>query len=248
MGTRAVLLLALAPYAVFLFAGYSEAVWLAFALPGWLAARRGRWALAGVLVALAAAVRVNGVFLAAALVVEYVLSRRRAGLPVVAPVAGWLLAPAVTVGGYVVYLHALTGSWTRWLDAQAEGWGRHLTPPVTALRTTLTAARNAGQGAEYAWSWRAELVAVAVGVALTVVLLARRRWSEATYIGLSVASLATSTYYLSVARSSLLWFPLFTLLAAASVRRPWILTWYVAVCGPLMVLMVLTFTSGRWVG
>ena len=41
-GPRAVLALVLSPFAVFLCAGYSEALFLAFALPAWLLARRCR--------------------------------------------------------------------------------------------------------------------------------------------------------------------------------------------------------------
>ena len=48
-GNRAVLLLVLAPPAVFLAAPYTESLFLAFAIPAWLAARRGQWAMAGVL-------------------------------------------------------------------------------------------------------------------------------------------------------------------------------------------------------
>jgi hypothetical protein len=99
-----------------------------------------------------------------------------------------------------------------------------------------------------AWSFGAEVLAVLVGVLLTAVLLRRRRWGEATYVGLSVAALATSTYYLSVGRATLLWWPLFLLLAAASERRAWVHPAYLALSAPLMALLVLTFTSGRWVG
>lgn len=248
VGSRAVLYLVLSPYAVFLAAGYSESLFLALALPGWLAARRGRWGAAGLLVAGASAVRVTGLFLAVALVVEYVVSRRRAGLPVLAPQAGWLLAPALPVLAYTVYLRALTGDWLRWPHAQEEGWDRRLTAPWEALRTTWYAARGSAQSAEYAWSFRAEIVAVAVGLSLTVVLLVWRRWAEATYVGLSVAALATSTYYLSVARASLLWWPLWVLLAVAGTRSRAVHLTYLAVAAPLMAVLVLTFTSGRWVG
>src|SRR4051794_7830850 len=61
-GSRAVLFLVLSPFAVFLAAGYSEALFLAFALPAWLAAGRGRWAAAGLLGAAASTVRVTGLF------------------------------------------------------------------------------------------------------------------------------------------------------------------------------------------
>lgn len=242
-GGRATLYLVLSPYAVFLAAGYSEALFLAFALPGWWCARRGHWAAAGLLVAGAFAVRVSGLFLAVGLLVHYAVTQRRAG-----PALGWLLAPFLTAAAYAAYLHHLTGDWLRWTHAQAEGWGRHATAPWTALRTTITAAVGKGQGAEYAWSWRAEIAAVLIGVVLTVVLLRRGRWGEATYVGLSVAALATSSFYLSVARATLLWFPLWLLLAETAQRRPWLHPAYVAVSAPLMAVGVLAFTSGRWLG
>jgi hypothetical protein len=240
---RAVLYLVLSPYAVFLAAGYSEALFLACALWGWLLAKQGRWVPAALLVAAATTVRVNGVFLAVALIVEYAVAHRGR----LRPDAVALLAPFAAVAAYVVYLHALTGDWQRWQHAQAEGWGRHLVSPVSAFTTTLSGARNAMQGAEYAWSFRAEILAVAVGLALTVALLVQRRWGEMTYIGLSLAALATSTFYLSVARGTLLWWPLFLLLARAGQRRAWLHTAYVWTSAPLMALFVLTFTSGRWV-
>jgi len=242
--SRAVLYLVLSPYAVFLFAGYSEALFLAFALWGWLAARQERWVLAGLLVAGAATVRISGLFLACGLVVQYLVAHR--GRPRANAAA--LAAPFLAIAAYFAYLWSLTGDWSRWTDAQGEGWGRELTAPWDAFGTTFSAARNLEQGAEYVWSFGAEIIAVAVGLVITSVLLARRRWGEATYVGLSVTALATSTYYLSVGRATLLWWPLFLLLAAAAQRRPWVHPAYVALSAPLMALLVLTFTSGRWVG
>ena len=241
-GSRAALYLVLSPYAVFLAAGYSEALFLAFAVPGWYAARRGHWPLACLLVAGAATVRVSGLFLAIGLVVEFLTTcrDRRA--------AGWLAAPFLAVFGYALYLHALSGDWLAWQHAQAEGWDRHLTSPIQALRTTWRAAGSPGFGTEYQWSFRAEIVAVAVGLVVTAVLLSRRSWGEATYVGLSVTALATSTFYLSVARATLLWFPLWILLAELADKRPGWHTTYLAVATPLMVAGVLAFTGGHWVG
>jgi hypothetical protein len=159
-----------------------------------------------------------------------------------------LLTPFLAVAGYFAYLAVLTGDFWRWRAAQELGWGRRATAPWDALRATVDAARSSAQPAELAWSFGAEIVSVAVGLVLTVVLLLRRQWGEATYVGLSVGALATSTYYLSVGRATLLWWPLFVLLALAAARRPWVHVAYVAVCAPLMALLVLTFTSGHWVG
>ncbi len=242
-GGRAALYLVLSPYAVFLAAGYSEALFLLLALPAWECARRGSWAAAGLLAAGASSVRVTGLFLAAGLAVHYAVTvgrPRRSAL--------WLLAPVAVAAGYSAYLHALTGDWLRWSHAQQQAWGRAPAWPWDALGTTLAAARAPGQGAEYGWSSRAEVVAVAVGLVVTAVLLRRARWGEATYVGLSVAALATRRFYRAVARATRLWFPRWLLLAEAAQRRPWVHTAYVVTAAPLMAVGVLAFTAGRWVG
>jgi hypothetical protein len=244
-GPRAVLYLVASPYAVFLAAGYSEALFLGFALPSWLAARRGRWLAAGLLAGGAGLVRIDGVFLGLALLVEWASRnpgpRRVRDLP---PLA----APFLVTAGYFAYLHHVTGDWLAWSHAQAAGWGRHLTAPWTAFHTSLSAARSPAQGLPYAWSFRAEVLAIVLGLALTVVLLVMRRWGEAVFVGLQVVALATSSYYLSVARSTLLWFPLWLLLARWSLRRRWLHVAYLTVSPALMVLGVIAFTSGHWVG
>jgi hypothetical protein len=244
-GPRAVLYLVLSPYAVFLAAGYSEALFLAFALTSWLSARRCRWLAAGLLAGGAGLVRIDGVFLGLALVVEWatrnVGQRRARDLP---PLA----SPFVVTAGYFVYLHHITGDWLAWSHAQAAGWGRHLTAPWTAFHVSWTAARAPTQGLPYAWSFRAEVLAILLGLALTVVLLVARRWGEAVYVGLQVVALGTSSYYLSVARSTLLWFPLWLLLAKWSLRWRWLHVAYLTVAPALMVVGVLAFTTGHWVG
>ena len=116
-GERAVLYLVLSPYAVFLFAGYSEALFLAPALWGWLLARQQRWVGASLLVAAASTVRISGLFLACALVVQYLVTSRGR----LRPDAAALLAPLVAVGAYFTYLRALTGDFWRWSAAQEQG-------------------------------------------------------------------------------------------------------------------------------
>src|SRR3954468_12424420 len=70
-GRAAVLVLTVAPYGFFLVTVYSEALFLACALGAWAAGLTRRWWLAGVLAALASTVRINGIFLTAALLVLY---------------------------------------------------------------------------------------------------------------------------------------------------------------------------------
>ncbi|MCW2622018.1 MAG: hypothetical protein JWL64_1620 [Frankiales bacterium] len=240
-GPTAVAALVLSPYAVFLVAGYSEALFLGLAVPGWWCARQGRWVAAAVLVAGASAVDVNGLFLAVGLLVHCAATERRPRREVL-----WLLLPFAVVAGYAVYLRALTGDLLRWQHVQRDYWGRSFALPWDAVRTTWDRAHQAAQP-EYVWSSYAELAAVLVGVLLVAALLHQAHWGEVTYVGLSVLA-ATSSAHLTTGRATLLWFPLWILLARLGEGRPAWRGAYAAVAGPLMLISTLTFTSGKWVG
>jgi hypothetical protein len=249
LSERAVLYFVLSPFAVFLAAGYSESLFLAFALPAWLAARRGNWRAAGVLAALSATVRITGLFLGVALLVEHLLVRRRAGRPLLDAESAWLLGPFLATAAYFGYLDYLTGDALAWVHAQAAApWTRHLTEPWHAFSVTLGAARDPTQPAPYAWSFGQEIVAVAVGLVVTVVLIRLRRWAETAYVGLQVLAFALSSFYLSVGRGTLLWWPLWLLLARASIARPWVHKAYLTIAPALMATYVIAFTGGGWVG
>ena len=248
-GPRAVRFLLLSPCAVFLVAGYTEMLFLALALPAWLAAKDRRWPLAGVLAALATAVRPSGLFLAAAIVVELVLAAARPRRPR-ALVQGfaWLMLPILPPAAFTVYLHGHTADWMAWQHAQERGWYRNFHAPWSTWATTWSSAFGNEQTTGYALMFQAELVAVVVGVLLTGWLVRRRRIPEAVYVGLSLAALGTSYWYTSVPRASLLWWPLWVGLAGWVRRRRTVGEVYVCLSAPLMVVLTVTFASGRWAG
>ncbi|MGN6475167.1 MAG: hypothetical protein ACTHK4_16160, partial [Mycobacteriales bacterium] len=231
----------LSPYAVFLAAGYSEALFLAFALPSWLAARRGRGVAAGLLAGLAAVVRIDGLVLGLALIVHWLATDRRWSWRLAA-----LAAPFVATFGYFADLRAITGDWLAWSHAQAAGWSRTFTLPWRSFDASWRAAFSPRPYTHYEWAFRAGIAAVLLGVVLTVLLVVWRRWGEATYVGLQVVGLACSAYYRSVPRATLLWFPLWLLLARWSLQRRWLHVAYLSVAPALMAVGVLTFTSGHW--
>ncbi|MFD3975588.1 mannosyltransferase family protein [Streptomyces cyaneofuscatus] len=244
-GRRTALFFLLSPCAVFLAVGYTEALFLAFALPAWLAARRHRWALAGTLTALAATVRVSGLFLAAAIAVLLVLSvKTRRDWRGVA----WLALPALPPLAYSWYLHARTGDWLAWKHAQERGWFREFHTPWEAWRNTWNAAFDDVHTTGYAAMFQAELAAMVVGLALVALLVRYCRWPEAVYVALSLWALGTSYWYTSVPRATLLWWPLWIGLAALSLRRPWFRTAYLCVTVPVCALVALAFLTGRWAG
>ncbi|KAB8196431.1 hypothetical protein FH608_006680 [Nonomuraea phyllanthi] len=238
-GWMAVLALLLFPMAVFLAAGYSESLFLAFAIPAWLAARLGSWPAAAALAAGASCVRITGLFLAIALVVEFVRSRESVRR------AGWLAVPFLPLVAYSYYHYSRSGDWLAWKHAQEAGWGRDFAWPWESWKTTW---RSAMGSDDFAVAFRMEIVGAVVAVAVLVWLLVLRRWSELAYTGLQAAALMTSAYYLSIPRSLLLWFPLWVLVAKVSTRRPWVIAAYALVCGPLMLVNAGRFLSGAWAG
>ena len=124
-GGWTVLVWFVAPTSVFLAAPYTEALFLALALPAWLAAQDRRWAVAALLVSAAMTVRVSALFLVAALVVQWWGSRPRRW-----PDLAWLALPALPLTAVVVAQQRATGSWFAWWEAQrSPEWSRGARPP-----------------------------------------------------------------------------------------------------------------------
>lgn len=245
VGQDAVLFLLLSPCAIFLAVGYSEALFLAFALPAWSAVQRHKWALAGILAAGAASVRITGLFLAAAIAVHFLVSirshRHWHALP-------WLAVPALPVVTYFFYLYWETGDWSAWQHAQERGWARTFTSPWDAWATTWTSAFGHAQTTGFAIVFQAELVAMVIGLALLASLLYLRRWADAAYVALTVAALGTSYWYMSIPRATLLWWPLWICLAIWAQRHPSLKPAYLLLVAPLSTIVSLTYLTGRWAG
>jgi hypothetical protein len=243
----AVVSLVLFPYAVFLFAGYSEAIFLGFAAAAWVEARRGRWWIAGLLGAGAASTRVTGIPFCLALAVEYLVLRRRAGLPVVAWPALSIALPPLPIVAFVLYMRSRTGTFDFYRDAMRDGWHRGTSWPWVGWRATWHAAWDGSQSSAFMWFWRGELLAVVVGVVVTVLLLRGRRFGEATFVGGATVLMSASTYYASGIRTILVAFPLYLMLARAAGRWRWVAPAYLWLAAPVMAAFVVAFTQGQWV-
>lgn len=209
-----------APTAVFTALPYTESLFCALAFWAWERARADRWAIAAVLTALACTVRVSGLFLVGALAVFALTSvpgwaaRGRRLI--------WLVLPTAVLGGFVAYLHARTGSWTAWYQAQAAGWARTLTWPWQSFLNTVPAIVPGAYPDHPGWAavFRAEVVAMVVGVLVTGWCLGRRRWAEASWVGVQVLAFSLSYWFFSVNRAILLWFPLWIMVAELGQWRP----------------------------
>lgn len=243
-GGRACLFLVTSPAAIFLSAGYAEALFLAVALCCWLAARNGRWTLAVLFAGVTCVIKVNGLFLCAALAVEIIRTGHGRRIRSFATFVPALLPLAV----YEFYLRSRTGDWLAWQEAELAGWQRRLTNPIATFKTTWTAGFSREFAAPTNFVFQLEILAVLIGVVTTVVLLWHRRWPEAVYTGLTISSLATSVWYESVPRALLLLWPLWCCLAAAAAKRAWIGQLYLALSVPVSAAIGLLFLSGNWAG
>ncbi|MEA2433178.1 MAG: hypothetical protein QOG54_635 [Actinomycetota bacterium] len=243
-GRRALVYLMVFPTAVFLIAPYSEALFLAGAIPAFYFARRQRWEWVGLPAAVAMGARAAGIFLLIGLAVEFVRQRdfskvklANAGL---ALVIGFL--PLLAYGAF---LNQAFGNPFQFIVHQKEGWGRELTNPVDALRTTL---RGISPGTATNWilAWQGEVIAAALGVAATLWAAAKREWGYAAYMGSTMAALLTSTWYFSIPRMLLGLFPIVLFLAEATKDRRWLHETVLVVFAPLAALGVVVYTSGAW--
>ena len=136
---RTVLLLCVFPTAFFLFAPYTESLFLALSVGCLYAARRRSWLLAGYLGALASATRSTGVLLAAALAVEGLLQarERRSWRALTVPAVAVLAVPLGLLS-YLAYWHRL-GQWDRPLELQATNWRKVSAWPWETLQAAWSA-------------------------------------------------------------------------------------------------------------
>ena len=153
--TKAGLFLFTSPAAVCLTVGYSESVFLAFAVAAWYAAQRGEWSAVPLLAGLAGLARLDGLALIPALVVfGLVRPGTTTRLRAAGAAASALFGPFL----YVFYLRLVTGSWNAWQEASRAGWNLKIDWPLVSLRDSY---RNAyethWEAAFYPWSWSFEL-------------------------------------------------------------------------------------------
>ncbi|HTA06691.1 MAG TPA: mannosyltransferase family protein [Solirubrobacteraceae bacterium] len=147
----AVLLTAFAPMAFFLSAVYSEALYLALSVGLFYAARHGRWAVVGVLAALAGATRSTGIVLLLPALILYLYGPREDRRPDFSPARRlapryrvrrdvlWLALAPVGLALYLGYLGLAGGDALAPFHAQ-DVWGRHFAGPYLGVWDGLQAA------------------------------------------------------------------------------------------------------------
>lgn len=249
-GRRATVYLLLFPTAVFLVAPYSESLFLAGAIPAFYFARQHRWLMAAVPAAVAMGARAAGLFLLVGLFFEYVrqgVTDRRWGGKRMRDAAICLGAGMLPVVAYGIFLAIERGNAFQYLADQKEGWGRDFpTAPWTAFMATWNTRKGLDYPTNWIFAWRIEILAAGAGVALTVWALIKKEWGYAAYMGTFIATLMMSTWYFSIPRMLLSFFPAVLFLAAATKKRAAGHELALLVLAPVATMGVIVFTRGAW--
>jgi hypothetical protein len=204
------------PTAYFLHIGYTEGLFLALTVGSFLAARRGRWWLAGLLGGLAGLTRINAVVLLPALATEAWSAYRRERRWR----AGWLWIGLVLVGlaGYLWLNQVVGGHPLRFIDYQRDHWAREVAWPWIGL-----------EGSWRSLTWRApaeahmvgaeEILFVLLGLGATLMSWFRARRSYAVWMTGNWLMFVCQPFIFAVPRFSLALFPMFLLFAQLARRR-----------------------------
>lgn len=240
-GRAAVVAMLVFPTAFSLVAPYSEALFLAFAVWSYVQARRGDWRGAGLLGALAAFTRLQGVFLLPALALEYWLQRRR-----IQRDFWWVLWIASGLVGYLAINEVWFGDAFYFMGVQRDTFHVVNLMPWQALGGLWSGLAASPPNEFWATVYLAPALALLALVGATAWSVASRhgRPGYAVYAAISLLSFASLSWPISVPRYVMGVFPLFLAMGAASRRAGGI----AIVIGSTLVLGLCTtlFVIGHW--
>jgi hypothetical protein len=243
---RTILYLSIFPAAIFLYAPFTEALFLAATAWAFVGAREGRWWLAAGAALVAGLTRTQGILLVLPLAWEAVAAWR-AGSVRRASVAGpavAVLAPLVGFATFAWYTSAIVG--LPLFDAQDAWGGREFHPPWETVAAALDWIAAGGQ------SSGVELLNVAtllLFAGVTVLAVRRLPGSYSLYAAASIALIAVRLQPIpltSTTRLLLVVFPVFAALGIAGRHRRFDLAWTI-VSVLLLGVVAVVFVRGDFV-
>jgi hypothetical protein len=247
---RTVLYLAVFPTSFFLLAPYSESLYLLLVLTCLWASRRGRWAVAGLAGAGAAAARSLGVLLVLPLAVEAFQRwwEDRSGRRLAASLA-WSAVVAIGLAAYLLFWRSLSGDYLAPLHQQAD-WQREASfPPATLLRGTREAFQFVGEfpGGYHLVDWL--IVVPALVAAVWVVRRTRPMFTAYTWASLlaPLAFIFPFRPFMSLPRFLLPVFPILWAGAVWGLRRRGVHEAVVAVSAGLLAVLTVLFVNWYYV-
>jgi len=230
------------PTSYFLHIPYTESAFLALVVASFLAARKDRWLLAGLLGAVACATRINGLVLCLALPLEvWYLWRQDRKFN-----WSWLWLGLVPIGflAYLALNYFVFGDPFAFMAAQREHWQKFLANPIPAVfgkfRGVLAETRPT-QLLEGAF----EIIFLGFGLLMTLIGWRSMRASYRVWMIASLLLFVSTSFILSVPRYTLTLFPMFIVMAIVF-KKPARLAVASIISILYLALFTASFVQGRW--
>lgn len=222
-------------------APYSEAMFLALAVWSFVAIRRDDVRLAGILGALAALTRIQGIFLLPALGLEYFLAGRRIGRDFL-----WILFVGSGLLAYLAVNQLYFGDPLHFLAVQHDTFTVWNVPPWEVISNLVSGSLSGPPSEFWVTIFVAPLAAIMLLGAVTAWTLVSRhsRPSYALYTAISLIAFASLSWPISVPRYILGVFPIF--IAVGSSFRTALGSAALIACVLLLGMFTTLFAIGHW--
>lgn len=249
MADRAVWYLLIFPTAVFGSALYTESLFLFVCVAALYFARRGYWESAALFGIAATLTRFVGLIVAPMLLAEWWMQWRDGKRPSFLALLAPLLTPIGTAA-YMLYLWLVFGDPLAFVHG-AAAWERAPQSPLVAISELLQRPAEGWitavlSGRIHVDNW-IDFLMVLLFLGLGLVLLYRRRWSEAVFVLLGVIIPFSSGLLMSQRRYMWVLFPAFILLAQWG-EKPWVDRLITTLSLTGLALFTALFANGYWVG
>jgi Gpi18-like mannosyltransferase len=248
---RAIFYISIFPTAVFFSAVYTESLFFALTVASFYYIREHKWLTAGLVGALAALTRVEGVILMVPYAIELFSAARAAGFARffapkwrVVRIALGMIAMPLGLGTYMAWLWVLHGDPLYFSHVQSH-WNRQLAWPwvsfvhayklIVHAKSTIVISN--------------ESIEIAFTLLMIAVLFAgvrRLRPSFTAYMALSIIIPMSTSSLMSMPRFALVLFPMFAILALWG-GKTWVNNAIVAFSLPLLGLFTVLFADWYWV-
>lgn len=230
------------PTAYFLHSILTESTFLAFTLGAFLAARKQRWSLAGILGLMATMTRMNGLLLIPALMLE-AFSEWRATRRL-NPDWIFMLGPVLGVLLYLRLNYAVYGDAFQFLTLQRHHWNHPAAFPWQGVYNSFMFSTYAETNSAQMTGTQ-EFIFALLGFVASIVCAIKMRPSYGVWMIGNWILITSMSFMTSTPRYLLLFFPMFILLGQITKRRLWfdILT----ICSLLFYgLFAALYAVGRW--
>ncbi len=244
VATNAVLFLSIFPTAYFFHTGYTESLFLAFAIPSFYYARKGNWMLSGILGMFSSLVRITSVALFAGLVFEY-LHQKKFKLKNVRKDFIWLMIIPLGLIFYAFINYQIFGDPFEFIGVQGGYFHRDVAPFWEGLKNSFinSQTRSPNENLMIGYS---EMFAGIIGLVSGILALKYLRVSYAIYMIVALFIVTFNSFWLGTPRYLLTLFPMFIIMSKISESRQWLHYIFVFFSLTLFVIFLSMFVRGMW--